>query len=481
MAGIILVNTNMMSPPIGPIGLDYMAGFAKQEGIEVDVVDLCLTSEPEESLSDYFGEHSPELVAVSFRNVDDSFWPSAEWFVPELAGIIESVRGLSDAPVVIGGVGYSIFPVKILEHTKAEFGVRGDGERAIVALLKQLRGSRNFEQVPGLHWREDGRVIGNRPAWPEPISLPTSRDVIDNKTYFLKGGQCGLETKRGCNRKCVYCADHLAKGKKLRLRQPAEVADEAEALLAEGIDVLHICDSEFNVPRAHGVAICEEFVRRGIAERLRWYTYMVPVPFDGELARLMRAAGCVGIDFTGDSASGMMLNTYRQEHLKEDMATAVRLCHEDGISVMIDLLLGGPGETRETVAETINYMKQIGPDCVGASLGVRIYPGTQMATKVLAEGPLGSNPCIRRKYTGTVDFFRPTFYMSRALGDEPAELVRDLIAGDKRFFEPALDEEIQGAAPGQDHNYNANVELVKAIESGARGAYWDILRKLRQR
>jgi radical SAM superfamily enzyme YgiQ (UPF0313 family) len=267
----------------------------------------------------------------------------------------------------------------------------------------------------------------------------------------------------------------------LRLRDPSEVADEVESLIAQGVQVLHLCDSEFNIPREHAYAVCEEFSRRSLARRVRWYTYMAVVPFDAELAEIMSRAGCVGIDFTGDSACRRMLSVYRQPHSKEDLASAVRLCRDNGIKVMVDLLLGGPGETPETVAQTIDFVKHIEPDCAGAALGVRIYPGTEMGTIVASQGPAETNPNIHRKYDGPVDFFRPTFYISQALSPQPAKLVRELIAGDKRFFEPMEEMSPDAAATGQstDHNYNDNTELVEAIKKGARGAYWDILHELR--
>ncbi len=472
---LTLINTNTMLPAIAPIGLDYMATATRQAGIETDILDLCLSDDPAVTLQDYFATHNPELVGLSFRNADDSFWPSCEWFVPELAKMLKTIRTFTDAPIVIGGVGFSIFPEQIVEYTSADFGIRGDGELAIISLYRQLQGKKHFQEVDGLVWRSNGRIISNHPAWPQPLSLPTGRDAIDNATYFARGGQCGIETKRGCNRPCIYCADRLSKGTTVRLRQPSEIADEAEALLTQGADVLHICDSEFNIVPNHAYAVCEEFIRRRLGDRLRWYTYMAVTPFDTQLANAMKQAGCVGIDFTGDSACPLILKNLRQQHIKEDLANAVRLCRENGITVMIDLLLGGPGETPRTVKETIDFVKQIAPDCAGAPLGVRVYPDTEMAQIVAAEGPMETNPNIRRKYEGAVDLFKPTFYITKELGDKPVELIKETIAGDKRFFEPIS--EIDDAAT--DHNYNDNTELVEAIKAGARGAYWDILRKLR--
>jgi radical SAM superfamily enzyme YgiQ (UPF0313 family) len=478
---LTLVNTNRMLPLIGPIGLEYVGGSARQAGIDVELLDLALTEESVESMREYFSTRSPELVGVSFRNVDDCFWPSADWFVPGLKDTIETIRSMTGAPIVVGGVGFSIFAENVIEYTSADFGIRGDGEAAMISLIHQLRGSKNFKEVPGLVWREEGRICCNPPSWSNPISLATARDFIDNPSYFRQGGQCGLETKRGCDRNCIYCADPLAKGNKLRLRNPSEVADEVQSLLSQGVDVLHFCDSEFNVPRGHAYAICEEFNRRSLGKRVRWYTYMLPIPFDEELAGEMSRAGCVGIDFTGDSACPSMLKTYRQQHRKENLASSVMLCRKYNIAVMIDLLLGGPGETPQTAKETIDFIKKINPDCAGAALGVRIYPDTMMGE--IAARELSENEgSIRRKYPGPIDFFRPTFYISKALGEQPAKLVRDMIGDDRRFFAPADQADCQVSANGDtaaNYNYNENQLLVQAIQKGARGAYWDILRRIR--
>jgi radical SAM superfamily enzyme YgiQ (UPF0313 family) len=463
---LTLINTNTMQPAIAPIGLDYIAGAAKQAGIETEIVDLCLAENPDIALRDYFAKNKPDLLGLSFRNVDDCFWPSCQWFVPKLAELIKKIKTLTDSPIVIGGVGFSIFAKQIVEYTCADFGVIGDGEHAIIKLYHQLKNNK----TPLGNSVIDG--LANQPA---QLTLPTSRNAIDNTTYFKRGGQIGLETKRGCNRNCIYCADRLSKGTTNRTRNPAQVADEAQALLAQGIDVLHICDSEFNIPGEHAKAVCEEFIRRGLGKKLRWYTYMAVTPFDADLASAMRKAGCVGIDFTGDSASSAMLKTYRQPHTANDLASAVRLCRKNGITVMFDLLLGGPGETPQTVKETIDFIKQINPDCAGAPLGVRIYPGTEMIDVVKKEGNLETNPNIKRKYDGPIDLFKPTFYISHLLGDRPARLIKDLIAGDKRFFEP-IDETDPALT---DHNYNDNTELVNAIAAGARGAYWHILFTIR--
>ncbi|MGA2618829.1 MAG: radical SAM protein [Thermoguttaceae bacterium] len=474
---LTLINSNRMLPPIAPLGLDYVGAAVRQAGIEVDLLDLCLADNPAGAVRHYFHTRQPELIGVSFRNIDDCFWPSGAWFVPDLGQLVARVRGLSGAPVVLGGVGYSILAADVLRASGADFGIRGDGEQAVVELLAELRGPRRWDRVSGLLWQEDGIVHENRPAWPGTLAVPAARDMVDNPTYFRLGGQIGVESKRGCSRQCSYCVDPLAKGPTVRLRPPSDVAGEMEGLLRQGIDVFHLCDAEFNLPPGHARDVCDELIRRGIGSRSRWYAYLAVLPFDADLAGRMARAGCVGINFTSDSASPAMLASYGQPHRQADLRAAIGHCRQHGIAVMCDLLLGGPGETVDSVTQSIRFFQQAGPDCVGAALGLRLYPSTRITATVAQEGPWESNPSIRRHYEGPIHLLRPTFYISSLLGERPARLVRDLVAGDPRFFEP--EEETPAAdRPGiaGDHNYNANRSLANAIRSGARGAYWDILR-----
>jgi hypothetical protein len=79
-----LINTNRMVPPIGPVRLDYIGATARRAGIEVKLVDLCLAEDPDATIHQQFLQYQPELVGLSFRNVDDCFWPSGQSFLPEL-------------------------------------------------------------------------------------------------------------------------------------------------------------------------------------------------------------------------------------------------------------------------------------------------------------------------------------------------------------------------------------------------------------
>jgi radical SAM superfamily enzyme YgiQ (UPF0313 family) len=469
---LTLVNSNQLTPPIAPIGVDYVGSAARAAGIEADVLDLALASDRRVAIDTYFRSQAPRLIGISFRNVDDCFWPSCRSYVNELVELVQDIRRATDAPIVVGGVGFSIFAQRLTQLSGADFGIRGDGEESLVALYNELP-ARRWERVPGLCWASNNQWICNAPAWASCLDYTYSRDFVDNRQYYARGGQGGIESKRGCPRRCIYCADPVAKGRSVRCRAPLAIANEAAALWAQGIEVLHFCDGEFNVPRTHAIEVCNAIIERGLGSKIRFYIYAAVRPFDAELAAKLRAAGCVGINFTGDSAHPEVLLSYRAAHRAEHLQEAVRICRSLGMTCMVDLLLGGPGETPETAQYTIERLRAIGPDCVGAGLGMRLYPDTPAVERLMRQGELEVDPAIKRQYVGPIDLVLPTFYVSAALGSSPARLVREMIGDDTRFFAPAED---AGDSTSTDHNYSDNSMLTQAIQHGARGAYWDILR-----
>lgn len=470
---VVLVNSNRMKPAIAPLALDYVAGSLHRGGFEVRLVDLCFADDPAQALRQVLADVEPLMVGVTFRNTDDCYYPSCAFFVPELSELVRQIRALTDAPVALGGCGFSVFPAEIVGMCQADYGIIGDGEEAFGGLARALSGNKDYHTLPGLVWREvDGRCGLNPPRPPAALDVPAERNLLDNARYFREGGQGNVETKRGCPMSCIYCADPVAKGRQVRCRPPAQVAEEVDSLLKQGVDVLHLCDGEFNIPYDHALAVCREMIRRGLGQRVRWYVYCSPHPFSDELALAMKQAGCVGINFGSDSGCDRMLAALGRSYRRDAIREAVRACKAVGITVMVDLLLGGPGEDEASVRETIEFVRQLDPDRCGAATGVRLYPGTPLADTIRRQGPLSANPNLRGCVKDNDSLLRPMFYFDRRLGDDPGSLVCDIIAGDERFFPPPR---IKDAT---NYNYNDNRVLTDAISRGMRGAYWDILRRL---
>jgi radical SAM superfamily enzyme YgiQ (UPF0313 family) len=178
----------------------------------------------------------------------------------------------------------------------------------------------------------------------------------------------------------------------------------------------------------------------------------------------MKQAGCVGINFGVDSGDPGMLKRLKRDFTPGDIIEVARTCKDEGITVMFDLLLGAPGETRASIIQTIELMKEAEPDRVGVSVGLRVYPGTGLADQ------LGKKSSKQVKIN-PVDLLNPVFFLEPEVAPFIFELLDRAIDNDPRFFF------FDPNRPAQNYNYNANQRLVESIIKGYRGAYWDILRK----
>jgi radical SAM superfamily enzyme YgiQ (UPF0313 family) len=463
---IALINSNRIFPPIGPIGLEYVAESLDRAGHTPEVLDLCWEKDIGSAVERFFDRREFELIGLTIRNTDDCAFGSKQSFLDEHRRIVDLLRKVSNAPVILGGVGFSVMPEQVLKKLEADAGVWGDGESVFPLVAECVARKQKWRSVPNLVYRDASKWARGKTLFRPLEDLPPmSRGWVDNRRYYEEGGQAGFESKRGCTGRCIYCADPVAKGTHIRVRPPAAVTFELRKLMERGILHFHTCDSEFNIPLSHSLALCEEINTQKLNDRIQWYTYCAPVPFSRRFARLLRRAGCVGINFGSDSGDDFMLKRLGRDHTSEDIAKAVRDCKEEGIAVMIDLLLGSPEESEESIKKTIELMKRIQPDCVGISTGVRVYPGTPFYKMV------SHSRRLRQGIVGDSEREEPLFFVEPMVASGIFELLEKEIKGDKRFFF------LNPSRPETNYNYNSNLILVQSIQKGARGAYWDILRR----
>lgn len=471
---IVLVNPNPMKPPVTPVALDYIGSACTQAGIDVDLVDCSIRTDWRDILAKALDDR-PILIGVTVRNIDDSYFASRDFSLKRIIPVINEVKQRTDVPVCIGGVGYSIFPQDALLFCDATFGIHGDGETTLVELVHALAGKADFRNVPGLIWKENNRLHMNPAA---KVDLETmdlsSRALVDNLAYFKQGGQVGFETKRGCALDCIYCPEPGIKGRQVRCRNPKNVSKELLNLYQQGITVFHTCDSEFNSPAAHGAQVCQAFIDSGLGDKIKWYAYCCPESFTEELAVTMKKSGCVGIDFGADHGDDNMLKRLGRRYNSNELTRIRQVCRDLDMACMFDLLLGSPGETRDTIEKAISLMKTIQPDRVGISLGIRLYPITRLGRKI-SEGLDGNflqNPNLFGRVDGNASFLRPIYYCDASSGEDLEDWLHDLIGDDPRFL---LGRRTDAKL---DYNYNDNPALAQAIRNGHRGAYWDILRRI---
>ena len=465
--GILLINSNITWPPVSPVGLEYVGEALVEADVPVQVLDLAFETDWKAALRQSLKYDEPVVVGLTVRNTDDCCFASRKSFLPWLREVVKEVKKYASVPVFLGGVGFSTLPETVLRFTEADGGIVGDGEEAVVALVNSLIKGEYGTRLPNMVYPLNNNVIHNPRSDIDLKRLPVPRRrLFDNKRYQKYGAMVGIETKRGCAQKCIYCADPIAKGAKVRLRPAEVVVQEVRDLLEQGVSWFHLCDSEFNLPLEHAKDVCRSVIENGLGDRIRWYCYCAPVPFDSELAHLMKGAGCGGINFGVDSLCDEQLQRLGRTHSTNDIQQLVHLLKKEGLNYIFDLLIGGPGENVETVRTTINRVSEFGVSLAGIATGVRVYPGTPLG-RTIDRGIIKEGLYPETNESPE----QPVFYISPSLGDNAVSLVHDLAGGDKRF--------LLLSAPGEEGSYNyAGDELLsRLIEQGARGAYWDILRQ----
>lgn len=466
MREFVLVNTNVVRPPVSPVGLEYLGEALIAAGVGVRVVDLAFEPDWKGALAREL-RSEPLAVGISVRNTDDCCFATRRSFLPWIGEVVAEVKKLSRSPVILGGVGFSVMPEAVLRLTGADTGIFGDGEEVTPSLARCLLKGEDFLRLPNLAWRRGEEIVCNRRSWADLRNLPLPRRrLFDNRRYENVGAMVGIETKRGCTGGCIYCADPVAKGRTIRLRPPATVVAELRDLLDQGVSWFHLCDSEFNLPVPHALEVCQTIIDAGLGDRIRWYTYCSPTPFDRELAHLMKRAGCAGINFGVDALCNEQLRRLRRLYTTRDIEELVGWLREADLNFMFDLLVGAPGETESTLSATLNKVRELDIPLAGIAVGVRVYPRTSLGEAVAS----GS---IKEGVLAAAGPFEPLYYISPYLGPDPAALVKKLVGGDPRFLLLVSPEEKTS------YNYAGDEALCRLIEAGARGAYWDIIRKNR--
>ncbi|MFC1904190.1 B12-binding domain-containing radical SAM protein [Chloroflexota bacterium] len=465
----LLINTNVTRPPVSPVGLEYVGETLVRAKVPVQVLDLAFENDWKAALARALKDSAPLIVALSVRNTDDCCFATRKSFLPWISQVVTEVKRLSQAFVLLGGVGFSIMPEATLRFTQADAGIAGDGEEAVLALTKCLVNSEDIYHLPNLVYLHRGNMVRNPMVNVDLQQLPVPRrQLFNNRKYEQLGAMVGIETKRGCLQQCIFCADPVAKGRSIRLRPPAKVVQEFQALVTQGVSWFHLGDSEFNLPIGHAKEVCRAVIQAGLGDRIRWYTYCSPAPFDYELASLMKRAGCAGINFGVDSLCDEPLKRLGRTHSVEDVQQLVSLLNREELNYMFDLLIGAPGETEGTVRVTVEKARELDVPLVGISVGVRVYPETPLG-QAIANGSIsgGLHP------EGGQASHEPLFYLSPSLDSDISGLINELVAGDTRFLV------LSSPAEEGSYNYAGDEVLGQLIKDGARGAYWDILNRNR--
>lgn len=395
---VLLINPNRYkSPPVPPIGLEYLAASLDEKGHAVEIVDLCFSEDPYKDMDDAIASFRPDAVGITLRNVDTVLYHTNEFFLDDIKDIVQRIKVKHGVKTIIGGTGVSSHPRGILEYLNADYAIAGPAEHTVHEVLDAIHGNGTNRTVyRGIY---SGRV-----------SCPRRSSRIDYKKYFASGGVAGFETHKGCSSSCVYC---LEANRRVSFKPVEDVIREIKLLVDSGYDHFHLCDSEFNEDLEYSTEFCSSLKKAGFG--IRWAVYMKPMNFSRTLFKLLRDTGVYLITLTVDSWKKCDL--YWADYEKFIFGAKA-----NGIKVAVDFLTGFPYEAGENLIEYFDVLRRPLPDSVGVNTYIRLYRSLQITDIILKD------EALRTQLLGHTDdrtFIKPVFF-----NHIDTEKLGELIGGD---------------------------------------------------
>jgi len=469
-ARILLVNFNAYDQPypVYPLGLAYIEAALRLDGHVTEIWDVV---PPGESLEQAVVRFQPDFIGLSMRNIDNAQSHNPRSFTLDLLDCVARLRAISTVPLILGGSGFSIFPEEIFGHSGVDFGIVGEGETAIRRLVRALRGGGEaLGEIAGLMFRgADGAVVKvaglNGVA---AFSEIPHHDPVRLLAYANEGSPIGLQTQRGCPLNCCYCTYPLIEGKRSRFRPAGEVAKELARLAEAGLRQVFFVDSVFNTNNNHVVEVCEAILRADV--KINWECFLRPSNgITRELLELMQRAGLNHIEFGSDSLSDPVLRHYGKSFQFEEIRRVSELAGDLKIRHTHFIIFGGPGETPETMEESIARSATLPKAMFFATIGMRVYPGTPLWQIVTSNRPAE----VAGDY-----LLEPRFYLEPPMDVaglharlmEVQQSTSNWMVGDppQAFVETLA--KLRRRRQGRNDNMWDYVELMQRLASGRQGA-----------
>jgi radical SAM superfamily enzyme YgiQ (UPF0313 family) len=399
---LISANTETMNMPTLPLGPASVAAATESAGHDVFLLDLMFQPDAQSAATDAVRDFRPQAIGVSVRNIDDQAMANPHFLLPPVREIVAACRGVSNAPIILGGAGYSIFPESALRYLGADMGIQGEGEAAFPALLERIGGGADVSDLTGI-------CLPGRPAQARRFTRDLDDLPLPEPRLWIPAGAgrgdlwVPVQSRRGCPMDCTFCSTSLIEGRSVRRRSPARVVRWLAALNDAGCRNFNFVDNTFNLPPSYAKELCSRIIEAGL--EITFWAIIYPQWVDAELAQLMSRAGCRQVSLGFESGSDRILRGLNKRFSRQGVQAASKLFQEAGMARWGFLLLGAPGETRDTVEESLAFADSLKLEALNVTAGIRIYPHTPLARTALAEGVTERD----------ADLLSPCFYLAAGL------------------------------------------------------------------
>jgi anaerobic magnesium-protoporphyrin IX monomethyl ester cyclase len=355
-----------------PLGIGYIASFLKQHGFDVKVVDG--TFQTEDKVIKEVERSSPRIVGIySMYSMEK-----------ESISLAKRIRHLTDL-MVAGGPLPTINPLDFTEDF--DVVVIGEAEHTMLDIVKNFLSGREVKGIQGTVCKDGGAVRYGERRQPivdiDSIPFP-ARELFDNdsyKEYYTKHfgyTMTSMISSRGCPFKCDFCSKPVF-GDTFRSRSPQKIVDEMEYIVSLGYDAIWFADDCFTITKDRVIRICEEITRRGL--KVKWQCLSRADTIDLEMATKMKEAGCKRIYFGIEAGDSRILRIMKKGIDLQVAKKAVYAAKSAGMETGAFFIIGYPGESDQTILNTIKFVTSLPLDYVSFTLPYPI-PGTGLYEKV---------------------------------------------------------------------------------------------------
>ncbi|MBA7468013.1 radical SAM protein [archaeon] len=366
--------------PFPQLGLGYLAAVLEENQYEVDVIDCQALYINYDEFKREISKRQPDIVGLTSITLT---YKSAL----HLAKIVKELH--PNCLTVLGGPHATFWDEEALQECPhLDVVVRKEGEYTLLELVQRLEAGKSFHDVQGITCRKDGKIVVNpdRPYIENLDELPyPARHLWPLESLRKVEDVFYLTTSRGCTSWCEFCEAVRMFGRRFRMRSPKNVVDEIEYLYKTyDATQFTFCDDAFTVDKSRIEELCAEILKRNL--KIIWNCGTRVDMVTKELLIKMKEAGCVSVWFGVESGSQEVLDEMQKGISTDQTVRTVGLVRELGLQPVPNVLLGFPGETKETAWKTIKFVEKLCPDTIAFFNIATPLPGTPLYDRVKENG-----------------------------------------------------------------------------------------------
>ncbi|MFH0844509.1 MAG: radical SAM protein [Pseudomonadota bacterium] len=351
---------------VPPIGLYFVAAVLRENGYDPEILNWHDIQKTPGRIEEVLKEKRPDVIGFSILHAN-------RWGGIEIARTAKTLA--PHVKIVFGGVGASFLWGHLLSHIpEIDFVVIGEGEYPFLDLIRAIEKGEEeeFHEIRGIAFKKKGKIVKTE-EWHSIEDL----DLLPIPAkYFLYNH---VSSSRGCPWRCTFCGSPNFWGQKIRFRSPENFVNELELLYKNGMRFFYISDDAFTINKERVIEICRRIIEKDL--KITWNAISRVDHVDEEILSWMRKAGCIQVSYGVESGSEKIRRLLNKNVKTSLIKKAFFLTRRCGLLPRAYFVYGSPGETWETIQESIDLIHEIKPLSVVFYI-LDLFPGTALYERI---------------------------------------------------------------------------------------------------